>query len=173
VTTEAQIIDEVAVLADAESWPELSYDDLVRAVVVARRADVAGNPPDNVIGVAGWVTATAYTAGTVIVEGERYWRCVVAGTSGATEPSWPDLTGTTRSTTELTDGDVVWQDNGTVWAGDWDVAFAAAQAWQIKAGKVASAHNFGTDGQIFSRAQVHRHCLEQVRHYRNQRLFVA
>lgn len=171
--TEAEVVERVAMLADAESWPELDWANLEAAVVAARRVDAAGNPPENVTGVAGWVTATAYVADSLILESGRYWKATVAGTSGAFEPSWPNLSGRAIGGFSVLDGGVVWNDNGGVWAGSWDVAFAAAEAWRIKAGKVAGAHTFQTDGQMFNRAQVHRHCLEQVDHYLKQRAFVA
>lgn len=53
-----------------------------------------------------WASTTAYVVGDVVrkVASNGYvYRCVVAGTSGGTEPTWPTVIGQT-----VTDGTVTW-----------------------------------------------------------------
>jgi hypothetical protein len=62
----------------------------------------------------GWWSATTYAAGNVVIPDYRTasdglthsYRCTTPGTSGTSEPSWP-ASGT------VTDGTVIWQENGT------------------------------------------------------------
>lgn len=60
-------------------------------------------------GAPDWTKTTAYTAGKVVkpvTANGRSYRCTTAGTSGATEPTWP----TTKNAT-VADGDIVWTEN--------------------------------------------------------------
>lgn len=82
-----------AVTADLDKWLELGKRKLSNVVVSALTPDE-------------WVTLTAYIL-TNFVEpttpnGYRY-ECTTAGTSGATEPTWPTTIGGT-----VTDGTVTW-----------------------------------------------------------------
>jgi hypothetical protein len=54
-----------------------------------------------------WAATTAYALGDKIVDGGHLYVVTVAGTSGASEPTWP----TNGST--VTDGGVTWDDLGT------------------------------------------------------------
>lgn len=53
-----------------------------------------------------WAAATAYTKGSVIIDTGAVYQVETAGTSGATEPTWPTAHGT------VTDGTVVWRHIG-------------------------------------------------------------
>ena len=69
-----------------------------------------------------WVVSTAYRLNSIVTpktipatpDGGHYYKCTVAGTSGASEPSWPTGAGAT-----VTDGGVTWKESGdlivTVW----------------------------------------------------------
>ncbi len=60
-----------------------------------------------------WKASIAYSTGAVVVPATNnghYYRCTAAGTSGASEPTWPTTTGAA-----VTDGGVTWQENGKVW----------------------------------------------------------
>ena len=54
-----------------------------------------------------WTTATAYTAGTTVLDASYHvQQCITGGTSGGLPPAWNDAGGMT------TDGGVTWQDQG-------------------------------------------------------------
>ena len=66
-----------------------------------------------------WQASTAYRLNSVVTPktipatpyGGHYYRCTVAGTSGASEPLWPIIDGS-----EVLDGDVTWKESGSmVW----------------------------------------------------------
>lgn len=153
-------------LTQADQDPTLSNDEVDTLLEDARRPDIAGNSPQNVTTVAEWAASTAILAGTVVVTtAGRYWRCRVPGTTGATEPTWPDLDGYAVSHSPLTDGTVTWEDFGTTWAPTFDLSAAAAQGWRMKAGKAAGRFDFAEDGQQFSRSQVVAHCTAMAERY--------
>lgn len=59
-----------------------------------------------------WVASTAYSLddlATKVAPNGRYYKVTTAGTTAASEPTWPTTTGNT-----VTDGTVVWTDMGTV-----------------------------------------------------------
>ena len=59
-----------------------------------------------------WQKSHPYTAGAIIVpinNNGHYYKCTVAGTSGATEPSWKKDNGIT-----VTDGSVTWTEAGSI-----------------------------------------------------------
>lgn len=56
---------------------------------------------------AAWAGTTVYAAGDVILDTGRAYIVTVAGTSGASEPTWPTNGGT------VSDGTVTWKDLGT------------------------------------------------------------
>ena len=49
------------------------------------------------------------------------------------------------------------------WTPTWDVNCSIAQAWLIKAGKVANAYLYMTGGKMLSRNQMYDHCMKQYR----------
>lgn len=161
--TLAQLADMVAAAAE----PTLGEREVEQLLTGAARPDAAGNPPTNVAGLGGWATG-AHAVGEVILEGARYWRVLVPGTSATTEPTWPDLTtsGGAPTGTRVVDNGVVWIDNGTAWAPTWDLNAAAAAGWERKASKAAGDFDFMTGDQQFMRSQRAAACREQARAYR-------
>lgn len=131
--TEAEALVWLASHCAADLEPKLTPDELDELLESARVADPAGAPPRR-----PWTAATSYPAGRyrepVTVNGHRYV-VVVAGVSGATEPSWP-----TSSGAQVTDGSVVWAEAGTSWAQTWDLNEAAREGWLLKAGKCVGNH---------------------------------
>lgn len=59
-------------------------------------------------GTTGYLAATLTTMAAFVTDGDHIYECTVAGTSGASEPTWP----TDGSTVE--DGTVTWTDRGDV-----------------------------------------------------------
>lgn len=162
-------MDEAAARAELEQLvahdqdPVLCAEEIDVLLARARRADAAGNGTGNVATAATWEEGPAVT-GHVIRSGDRFWRVLISGTTGSTEPSWPVLSGQWRAEygdaplSTVVDGTVVWEDAGTLWAPTWDLNAAAAAGWRMKAGKAAGRFDFGEDGQQFSRSQVMAHC---------------
>ena len=163
---EARALLVAMIQADAD--PALDTDDVDRLVDRARRVDPAGNRPANVATAASWAAAHSYVAGDVITDGERWWRCDVAGTSGTIEPAWPDLGGYPVTGVTVLDDDVVWVDNGGAWAETWDLRAAAHDGWLLKAAKCAGRVDFTDEGAQFRRSQIHAMCLEMADRYRRR-----
>lgn len=163
--TEAEALQLLSGLVAPGDWPELDTDDLIESLQRARRPDAAGNDPRNTTSAAVWQPGTTYvlfdhvrpTAGT-----GRFLRCVRAGTSAATEPTWPSLT--TTSGVLVTDGagTLRWETCGTTWRPTWALDAAAADCWRRKAAKAAGAFSFTADGHTFQRQQVAANCLRMA-----------
>lgn len=115
-----------------------------------------------------WAAATAYAFGARVIPATRNGRryvCVVAGTSGATEPDWP-VTDSAR----VEDGTVTWEEEGLDWSDGYDLEAAAYEAWLEKAAIAASAHRFSDGGLSFDRQQLIEHCTQMAGRYAPMRL---
>jgi hypothetical protein len=157
--------------------PVLSDDEMLDLLTFARRADQGGNDYRNVDSAPAWQAAHAYLLGDVVIGGTgRWWRVIQQGTSAASQPTWPDLgtsyfstlygpSGPSTGVTTVTDGTVVWVDNGTAWVPTWDLNAAAAEGWRRKAAKAAAKFDFTTGDQQFSRSQVYAQCMSMAADY--------
>jgi hypothetical protein len=117
---------------------------------------------DEEVHAATYETATAYVYGDIIVPTARNghsYMCIVAGTSGATEPDWP-----IAGQSQIGDGtgDLVWQENGPDWDNLYRLDAATRRAWLLKAAKAAGNYQFSTNDQSFNRQQVHDHCMKMA-----------
>lgn len=88
-----------------------STNGISDGTVVWKRSDYGNTPYANVY---VWKEGTNYSAGDIVVPTFRrnnghYYRCITAGTSDASEPSWPTTYNQTRN-----DGTLVWQEIGTI-----------------------------------------------------------
>lgn len=103
-----------------------------------------------------WVLSTAFSVGDVILpatkNGHRY-RCAQAGTTAATEPTWP-----TRDAATITDGTVIWEEAGADYENVFDIRAAASQAWTLKQAKASQL--FDMPGQSLS--QITDHCKQMA-----------
>lgn len=160
--TEADALEQLVAMVDADTDPTLDPIELLECLAVGRRTDPSGNSPRNLSTAPAWATATAHVFGDVIHENRRWWRCHLAGTTAATEPTWPELEGRPLSRASIYDGTVTWVDNGGAWAPTFNLDAAAAAGWRRKAGKVAPRFDFTTDGQQFRRSQLFAHCMEMA-----------
>ena len=163
---EAAARAELEIMVQADIDPVLTEVDVDTLMARARRVDRAGNSPRNVTTADAWAASTGYLAGDVIVVDGRWWRCLVPGTSAATEPTWPLFARQPVTETRVADGDVLWVDNGLQWEPTYDLHAAARMGWRLKAGKVANAYSFQTDGQTFQRQQMIQHCLAMAEQHR-------
>lgn len=155
----------------ADSDPVLTTEEFDELFAAARRADAAGNAPSNVDSAPVWQGSTVYAYGDVVTAAPaagRWWICLTPGTSASTQPVWPDQAGRPPGIVEVADGTVVWLDAGTAWTPTWDLNTAAAEGWELKAGKAAARFDFGTDGQTFQRSQVIAHCHRMAATYRRR-----
>ena len=110
---------------------------------------------------------TAYTVGAVvIVNGSdfngRTYRCQTAGTSAsAGVTKWPTADGATMGQS-ITDGTVVWVDQGEAFTSAYDVEAAAKECWRLKASKAVGLVD-SSDGPLRnSWSQVYEHCMRQA-----------
>ncbi len=108
--------------------------------------------------------STAYTVGAVVVpaaSNERTYRCVVAGTTGATLPAWPDV-GASVQGYRITDGTVTWEDAGPAFASPYDVEAAARECWRRKAQLCVGLVDSSDGSERISYSQIYRHCMAQA-----------
>jgi hypothetical protein len=134
---------ELRMLVQPASTPELDDVELNSILDSAQRASF-------------WILSTAFTFGAVVLpatkNGHRY-KCTTAGTTAATEPTWPTNSGAT-----ITDGTVVWQEAGPDYDNVFDVRAAAHQAWVMKQAKASVL--FDSSGQRAS--QIAEHCKQMA-----------
>lgn len=129
----------------ATSDPTLSADELRRLLPVAAVADSAGNAPD---AFSPWLPSTAFSVGEYVVPAPRngyLYQVTVAGTSGATPPTWPLTVDAT-----ITDGTVTWANvEALPWVPTYSLKklnAAAALGWERKAAKLGIKESFSADG---------------------------
>ncbi len=53
----------------------------------------------------------------------------------------------------------VWPSD-TSWTGTWDISYAVAQGWLVKAGRLADRYLFMEGGKMLSRQQYYDHCMK-------------
>jgi hypothetical protein len=101
-----------------------------------------------------WATGTVYAVNDVVIPAtENGMRYVVtrAGTSGATEPSWP-----TRTRGTVADGTATLQEAGSQYD-LWDMDEAIHEGWKLKKA-MAVVYIGGEDGL----SDVYEHCAEMA-----------
>ena len=153
---------ELSRMAQADACPTLTNDEQIDILNKYRRAQL-------------WTASTAYNVGDIIIptaanrNGHRYrlaWFTATATDrqSGLTEPVWS----MTRDS-QHTDNHVVWIEDGWDWdAVLWDLYAAAAEAWEIKAGKSINRVDFApTQGASISASQLYDHCKQQALAFRS------
>lgn len=157
----ATILAQVQTLAATSTVPTLTGTEVAQAIDLARRQDQYGyDYYDN------WAAGTVYTVNEyrvpTVANGYAY-RVTVAGTSHAvTQPTWPTTVGAT-----VTDGTVTWQNIGAyLWSPTYSLNKAVANAWLMKAGKVASEYEVGLGaGKSFKRNQTYDMCMKMAMRY--------
>lgn len=136
---------ELKILAQTASAPALDNATEVEPIL------------DSFLRAPAWVAATAYGYGDLVVPtvlNGRVYRCTTKGTSGATEPDWPDegLWGTCKGARDwltVHDGDCDWEDYGALLK-VYDVRAAAVRCVQAKLGKVGASSVSTTGGASWS-----------------------
>jgi hypothetical protein len=148
----------ISIFADATTAPVLTTPDLDTCLTYSRRQDANVNPPDPYV---TWQAATAYAVGAAVVADPRngsYFTATVAGTSAATQPTWPTTTNAT-----VTDGGVTWKNAGAAaWGWSWSLSTGVRMGWEIKLGRLATVYDFKFGDQTLSRSQMFRNVRELI-----------
>lgn len=56
------------------------------------------------------------------------------------------------------------------WAPTWDLNYAAAEGWSIKAGRASSDFTYSDDAGNYNRREVYDMCVDREKHYRSRAL---
>jgi hypothetical protein len=162
--------DAVAELSDmvaSSTDPALSAAELRRLLRIAQVADADKHEPDT-YGV--WAGSAAWAINRTVTPTARNgyaYRVTTAGTSGASEPTWPTTIGQTVS-----DGTVTWTClEVALWTPSYDrmaLNLAASEGWRRKAAKLTDNEAFSADG-AFLQPQLRRgDMLEMADRYRRK-----
>lgn len=161
MTTEAQARARLTAMLSPDSEPVLTEAEQLLLLDHGATVDRYGNAPD---AYRAWAPGTVYVLGDLITPRTRngsYYTVTDAGTSGATEPTWPTAAGSS-----VTLDSVTYERTGaSSWEQTWDLRRAAAEGWRWKAGKAAEKYDFSSDVHSLKRDQLHEHCLEMVALY--------
>lgn len=109
-----------------------------------------------------WSASLPLTYGQVVlptVSMGRRFRVTKAGTTGSSEPAWPD---TDKAT--VTDGTVTLVEDGFDY-GLYDKRRAKYGAWNLKAAKAAERISFSADGRTLQAQQLFDHCQMMAKQY--------
>lgn len=112
-----------------------------------------------------WAAATVYALNSYrvpVVNNGHIYVVTTAGTSGATEPTWPTTSGAT-----VADGTVTWQERGDyLWTPTYNLRAAAAEGWRWKQSKLADQFDAETGGGTnFKRSQQWDFCERKIKQY--------
>lgn len=137
---------ELRMLAAAGEDPALNDADLDLCLARIGTTDASGNDPDRYV---GWAGGAAVLLGANVAPRNGYlYECTVAGTTGASAPTWP-----TSLNATVTDGGVTWKNVGTT---SWTPTFllrllpkAVGTAFRVKAAKLTPGETFSGDGVSF------------------------
>lgn len=178
MTSLAEFVDRLRLLCAANEWPELRDSEIETILGMAALPDDFGNNYHNVATVAAWTSSHAYAFDERIQESGRFWKCIVPGTSGPVEPTWPPVPLGVGIHSELrtfpgiltvVDGGVTWLDVGTLWSPNYDWLEARALAWEAKSAKASGSFDFSVDNQLFKRSQVSAMCAANAAAIRRRR----
>lgn len=164
--TEAEAIERLGRLVAKDTAPTLTDAELADLLGLGAIADSAEHAPE--ADSAEWVAGTAYAVGDTVVPTSRTGRryiVTIAGTSDASEPSWP-------ASGAIADGGVTWELDAALpaaWLPTYDLAIAAAEGWRYKAGRTSDRFRFSQEGEGYDRNQVFEHCLRMAEIYEAKR----
>lgn len=159
---EAKSRIETVILSTTE--PVISSTEVDILLASAKRCDSEGNPPDNYF---PWKPSTAYVVGDKVVPNPRngfYYTVTVAGTSGSTQPTFPTVVGNT-----VVDGTVTWTNTATApWKPTFNLPFAYALGFQMKAAKVATAVDVASADQRLKRSDMFTNFMKMSDEWRKR-----
>lgn len=156
--TRLEAIKKLQWMVSSDTYPELSNAELTELIDEKTRSS-------------NWTANTAYIYGDIIeptVKNGRTYKCIVAGTSGATEPSFPEI-GFTGQT--VSDNNIYWNDAGAAYYERYDVRAAAREGWLMKASKIAHLVDVKDGTQDLQISKLLDHCYKMAEKYRSIGIF--
>lgn len=60
--------------------------------------------------------------------------------------------------------------SSSAWSPTWDLNYAIAEGWSIKAGRASSDFTYSDDAGSYNRREVYDACVEREKHYRSRAL---
>lgn len=152
--TRLQAIEKVITFSNASEYPELTNDEIGKIVDEHKRTST-------------WTASTAYVVNQEIeptVRNGRKYTCVVAGTSSATEPDFPDFGFTNQL---ISDGNVLmFMDTGAAYDEIYDVRASIRAAFLLKASKIAHLIDVKDGESTLSMSQLKKSLFEMAERYR-------
>ena len=115
-----------------------------------------------------WSAMTAFKWRDRVVPTTRtgcYFVNVGGGTSGPTEPDWPDSYGRT-----VDDGTCKWECRMPDWDELYDLKLATHRAWVLKASKASEYTAVSEDGQSTHDEQIYEHCERMAKRWQPVRI---
>jgi hypothetical protein len=119
-----------------------------------------------------WTASTAYSYGDKVVpsvQAGRKYRCIAAGTSGTTEPTWGNTTRGSQVSDYL-NSTLLWQDDGPIGAALWDIQGAAYDACGLKASKASDNVDTKDSSQNISNSQFRTNWTREQRKFKRNNL---
>jgi hypothetical protein len=153
--TRDQALAYVTLHAQTNSYPEIDIDTVGSFVDSNRRYST-------------WSANTAYAVGDYIVPtvpNGRIYKCVVAGTSSATEPGFPEYV--LYKSYRINDGtSLIWQDYGVISPDQYDTRSAVRSVWIYKAGILANQVDASDDNSNVKLSALQSQFLLMAEKYR-------
>ena len=160
--TRLQAIKELSDLCQATLFPELETNQLARLI-------------DQHVRFNTWTASYSYKVGDIVVPttpNGRMYLCIIAGTSGAIEPSFPQIGYAVGQS--ISDGPIPqnsfalnWQDAGYVQVEKYDVRAATKQAWLLKASIAANLANTDDGKMKIQLHTIQENCIQMAGKFRS------
>lgn len=157
-----QAIKKLSWMVQSDSFPELDSNALGELIDEHKRFG-------------SWTASTAYSVGDQIVPvvpNGRVYSCTIAGTSGTTEPSFPQMGYAVGQ--NFNDGVIpadeyplTWRDSGFIQTEIYDVRAAAREGWMRKASIAANLLNTDDGATKVDLNKLIEHCHSQAAKFRS------
>jgi hypothetical protein len=162
--TRLQAIKQLSQYVQSEQYPELDNNQL-------------GNLIDSYVRFSTWTASTAYKVGDIIVPqvpNGRMYMCIVAGTSNATQPDFPQVSYACGQVFYENPQQyygqgygLTWQDSGFVQVEKYDVRAAAKAGWLLKASIAANLANTNDGKMKIDLHQIQENCIQMAAKFRS------
>jgi len=152
--TKQQAVDKLASMCQADIFPVLNVDILNEIIDENTRST-------------SWTALLYYSYGSIVqptVPNGRFYRVIVPGTSGATEPNFPTQGYTGQVVADV--GDLLFVDYGPAQEEIYDVRSAARACWIRKAGIVANLTDVEDGENKLNLSKVYEQCIKMSNLFR-------